>query len=109
MVESNQYLYENTEKVVTNLYGLVWFGMVGFYGISTFVGSLMPNPFLFKESGPFQAIQFNISLSKIFLFQAVQLSQIVLIQTIHFSIRIDISIVFVCTQLNVKTVLFQTI
>ena len=27
-------------------FGLVWF--VGFYGISTFVGYLMPNPFLCK-------------------------------------------------------------
>ena len=28
--------------------GLVWFGLVRFYGISTFVGYLMPNPFLCK-------------------------------------------------------------
>ena len=40
-----------------------------------------------------------------FLFQAIQFSQAVLIQTIQFSI----SIVFVHTQLNVKTVLFQAI
>ena len=26
----------------------VGFGMFGFYGISTFVGYLMPNPFLYK-------------------------------------------------------------
>ena len=26
------------------IYDLVWFGLVGFYGISTFVGYLMPNP-----------------------------------------------------------------
>ena len=44
-------------------------------------------------------------MSKKFLFQAIQLSQTVQIQTIRFSI----SIVFVCTQLNVKTVLFQVI
>ena len=42
---------------------------------------------------------------KIFLFQAIQFSQTVLIQTIQFSI----SIVFVCTELNIKTVLFQAI
>ena len=42
---------------------------------------------------------------KSFLFQAIQLSQTVLIKTIQFSI----SIVFVYTQLNVKTVLFKTI
>ena len=44
-----------------------------FYAISTFVGDLMPNPFLYKQSSisnnstwhaktvPFQAIQFSIS------------------------------------------------
>ena len=26
-------------------YNLVWFGLVWFYGISTIVGYLMPNPF----------------------------------------------------------------
>ena len=44
-------------------------------------------------------------MSKTFLFQAIQLSQTVLIETIQFSI----SIVFVYTQLTVKTFLFQTI
>ena len=38
---------------------LVWFG--GFYGISTFVGYLMPNPFLCKLSVLFKTIQFSIS------------------------------------------------
>ena len=42
---------------------------------------------------------------KTFLFQAIQFSQTVLIQTIKFSI----STVFVHTQLNVKTALFQTV
>ena len=27
-----------------NIYDLVWFGLVWFYGISTIVGYLMPNP-----------------------------------------------------------------
>ena len=45
----------------------------------------------------------QFSLAKIFLFQANQFSQTVLIQTIQFSIRIG----FVYTQLNVKTVLFS--
>ena len=39
------------------------------------------------------------------LFQAIQFRQTVLIQPIQFSVSID----FVCTQLNVKTVPFQTI
>ena len=49
------------------------------------------------------SIQFNCQ--KTFLFQSIQFSQTVLIQTIQFSISID----FVHTQLKVKTVLFQTI
>ena len=106
--------------------------LVGFYGISTLVGYLMLNPFWYKsilfqtiqfsistvsvsKTVLFQTIQFSISiqfkckytvlLSKTFLFQAIQFSQTVLIQTILFSI----SIAFVHTQLNVKTVLFQVI
>ena len=35
--------------------------LVGFYGISTFVGYLMPNPFLYKYSVLFQTIQFSMS------------------------------------------------
>ena len=42
-----------------NLIGLVWFGR--FYGISTFVGYLMSNPFLCKLSVLFKTIQFSIS------------------------------------------------
>ncbi len=44
-------------------------------------------------------------MSKTFLSQAIQFCQTVLFQTIQFKI----SIVFVHTQLNVKTVLFQII
>ena len=61
--------------------------LVEFYSISTFVGYLMPNSFLYKLS---------------VLFQAIQFIQTVLIQPIQFSISID----FVYTQLNVKTVLY---
>ena len=43
--------------------------------------------------------------SKTFLFQAIQFSQTVLIQPLQFGLRID----FAYTQLNVKTVPFQTI
>ena len=42
---------------------------------------------------------------KTFLFQVIQFSQTVRIKTIQFSI----SVVFDYTQLNVKTILFQTI
>ena len=44
------------------------------------------------------SIQFNSK--KTFLFKAIQFIQTVLIQTIQFSVSID----FVYTQLNVKTV-----
>ena len=37
----------------------VW--LVGFYGISTVIGYLMPNPLLFKLSVQFQTIQFSMS------------------------------------------------
>ena len=36
----------NVHVATSTTFGLVWF--VGFYGISTFVGYLMPNPFLCK-------------------------------------------------------------
>ena len=48
---------------------------------------------------------YRVWLFKTFLFQAIQFSQKVLIQPIQLSI----SIVFVHTQLNIKTVLYQTI
>ena len=38
------------------------FYLFGFYGISTFAGYLMPNPFLYKWTFPFQVIQFNINM-----------------------------------------------
>ena len=81
--------------------GLVWF--VGFYGISTFVGCLTPNPFLCKESVLFKTIQFSIStqfnFQKHFYFKlfkqlyitiqfsvsTVSVSKIVQFQTIQFS------------------------
>ena len=44
-------------------------------------------------------------MSKMFLYQAIQFIQTVLIQLIQFSISTD----FVYTQLNVKTVLYITI
>ena len=35
--------------------------LVGSYSISTFVGYLMPNPFLYKEAVLFPTIQFSMS------------------------------------------------
>ena len=59
-------------------------------------------------------IQINSSISnslivKKILFQPFQFSQTVLIQTIQFSISIVFFFAFVFIQLNVKTVIFQTI
>ena len=36
--------------------------LFGFYGISTFVGYLMPNPFLYKWTVLFQTNQFSMSI-----------------------------------------------
>ena len=36
--------------------------LVGFYGISTFVGYLMQNPLLYKGSVLFETIQFSMSI-----------------------------------------------
>ena len=36
--------------------------LIGFYGISTILGYLMPNPFLYKLSVLFQTIQFSICI-----------------------------------------------
>ena len=78
-------------KMYINFSGLSDFVcLFGFYDISTFVGYLTSNPFLYKLT---------------VLFQTIKFSQKVLIQTIQFSM----SIVFVYTQLNIKTVPFQTI
>ena len=85
---------------------LVFVGWFGFYGISTFVGYLTPNPFLCKWSVLFQTIQFSMitqfNSQKYFYFKlfslfkqlymtiqfsvsTVSMSKIVQFKTIHFS------------------------
>ena len=66
--------------------------LVGFYGISTFVGYLMPNHSYATSQLYFK--QFSLA--------RVQFVKTLLIQLIQFSISTD----FVYTQLNVKTVLY---
>ena len=69
-----------------------------------------------SKTVPFQTIQFSIStqfkctytfyLSKIFLFQAIRLSQTVLIQTIQFSVSIDSmskAVLFQVIQFSIST------
>ena len=53
--------------------------LVGFYGISTFVGYLMPNPVLYKQ---FSLAWVHSLILKKFLFQAIQFCQTVLTQPI---------------------------
>ena len=95
----------------TFIFVLLLVGWLDFFGISTFVGHLTPNP-IFMKIVLFQTIQFSISaqfnckysliVKKTFLFQAIQFTQAVLIQLIHFSTSTDLAY----TQLNVKTVLY---
>ena len=47
---------------ISNIYDLVWFGLVWFYGISTIVGYLMPNP-LYTYTGARQ--YFSDTLKKV--------------------------------------------
>ena len=50
--------------------------LVGFYGISTYVGYLMPDPFLFKLSVLFQTIYLSMStqfVKKLFYFKLFSL------------------------------------
>ena len=67
--------------------------LVGFYGILTFVGYLMPNPFYMNNQFYFKQSSLVCvhSLSKSFLFQAIQFSQTVLIQTIQFRLSTQFS------------------
>ena len=77
--------------------------LVGFYGISTFVRYLMLNTLLFKYSVFFK--QFNLAWVHNLIIKNISKCQTVLMQPIQFSISID----FLYTQLNVKTVLNQRI
>ena len=83
------------------------FDVVGFYGILTFVGYLIPNPFYTNNQLNFKQFSLALvdSLSKTFLLLGIQFCQTVLIQRIQFSISIS----FIYTRLNFKTVQFQTI
>ena len=96
------YLVKMMEKCKGCLKNLIC-SLFGFYGISTFVGYSMPNPFLYKKSVLFEIIQFTTSTqfnNQIRFY--FKLFSLILIQTIQLSISID----FVYPQLNVKTVLF---
>ena len=96
------FFFTRLELSVSLFLGLIWFGLVWFYGISTIVYHLMPNPFLYIKTVLFQTIQFSINL--VFVYTQLNIQR-VLFQTIQFSINS----VFCYTQLNIQTGLFQTI
>ena len=79
------------------------FGLVCVYGISTFVGYLTPNPFLFQTIQSSMSTQFvkNISISNYSVY-----SKTFLFQTIQLYITISFSVGTVSMS---KTVQFQTI
>ena len=81
-------------------------GLVGFYATSILVGYW--NPFLYISSVLFQTIQF--SMRALFNCQSISISSYSVYSNSSISNNsVNISIVFVHTQLHVKTVLFQTI
>ena len=78
-----------------SIYKIRLVGGCGFYGISTFVGYLMPNSFLYKL---FYFKQFSLAwvhslIVKTFLFQAIKFIQTILIQ---FSISVDFLYTITC-------------
>ena len=77
---------------------LDWFG--GFYGISTFVGYLKPNPFLCKKSVLFKTIQFSISTQ----FNYQKHFHFNLFKQLNVTIQLSVNTVLIS-----KTVLFQII
>ena len=86
----------------------MWFGLVGFYGISTIVGYLMPNPLYTYISNIYDLVWFgwvlwHINHCKLFYIKPIFMHKTVLFQ----AIQVSISTVFVCTQLIVKTVLLK--
>ena len=77
-------IYDN-DNILTLILGIQIFGLIWFYGISTIVGYLTPNPFLcknqfyFKQFSLFKqlyiTIQFivsTVSMSKTIQFQIIQ-------------------------------------
>ena len=83
--------------------------VVWVYGISIFVGYLTPNPFYTNIQFYFK--QFSLAwvhclIVKTFLFQGIQFSQTVQIQTIQFSISIvfvNISTQFKCQNSSISS------
>ena len=81
--------------------GLVWF--VGFYGISTFVGYLMPNPFLYKLSVLFKTIQFSMSTQ----FNCQKHFYFKLFKQLYITIQFSVSTVSMSKIVQFKTIQFS--
>ena len=85
-----------------------WFGWFEFYGISTFVCYLIPNPFYTNNLFYFK--QFSLALVHSLIVKNISISSYTIYSNSSNSANsVSISIDFVETQLNVKTVIYQTI
>ena len=73
-----------------------WF--VGFYGLSTFVGYLTPNPFLCKYSVLFQTIQFSISTQ----FKCQKHFYFKLLKQLYVSIQLSINTVLMSKNRSIS-------
>ena len=89
-------------SIITTIVPKILFNAIQFSQTVLKVQSQCQKQFYFKQ---FSLALVHSLIVKKFLFQAIQFNQTVLIQTIQFNIWI----VFVNTQLNVKTVLFEAI
>ena len=80
-----------------------WFVLVSFYGISTFVGYLIPNPFLCKLSVLFLTIQISMSsqfnCQKHFYFK--------LFKQLYITIQFSVTTVSVSNIVHFKTIQFS--
>ena len=79
-----------------HLLGLAWF--VGFYGISTFVGYLTPNPFLCKYSVLFKTIQFSIST----LFNCQKYFHFKLFKQLYVTIQLSVNTVLMSKNSSIS-------
>ncbi len=86
--------------------GVGW--LIGFYGISTFVGYLTPNPFLCILSVLFKTIQFSMSTQfncqKHFYFNLFSL-----FKQLYITIKFNVSIKHQSVVYSDQTVLFLTV
>ena len=94
------------DVVLLTVYLVGW--LVGFYELSTIVDYLMPNPFLYKNQFYFK--QFSLAWVHSFNVKNISISNYsVQPNSSNSTNSISISIDFIYTQLNVKTVIYWII